>query len=575
MTADRTSEQELRAELERAGARFKGRSCTCPFHEDRNPSAGIHADESGVWRFKCHTPTCGVSGDIFDIRARLEGVDVNDLLKGSEPKPVKPVRVIPTIDAIRESVGRLGTVEDVYPYTHPNTGNADVVQIRWIPKGENRKQFLTHRAVPGGFVLGAGPKPWPIFNRKRVRDSDIVVVVEGEKCVKALHSLGIVATTSLSGAGNAQHADWAPLAGKTVYIMPDNDADGARYATDVATQLQGLDPPPRVFRYQWNEGTAPKYDVADLIAGYPELTAEMIWTLIRTGSRAVGIELDERIEETIRGDYRELDFPKFPGLSRLTLALLPSTITVVCGDPGATKSLLLLRWCYDWHHQGTKVALLEMEDDRPFHLTRLLATAAGRWDILNPAWVRENPSKAREMSAEHRDAIASFTPRLTPGQHGTWTYANILGWMENQCKAGTQIIVIDPITSAQVSDNRHVDDAHFISKAHSLVAQYGARLILVTHPRSSGKSKATQDDLAGGRAFSRHVQTILWLHTENDKRFTCQTRIGNMPVTCNRSIFIAKSRSGYGHGAKIGMNLTSEVQFVEEGPIVPDEDDDE
>src|SRR5262249_29303755 len=57
---------------------------------------------------------------------------------------------------------------------------------------------------------------------------------------------GLLTTTSPHGAQAADRADWTPLAGRDVLILPDNDAPGESYAGHVAALLHGLSPPARV-----------------------------------------------------------------------------------------------------------------------------------------------------------------------------------------------------------------------------------------------------------------------------------------------------------------------------------------
>lgn len=48
--------------LRRSGHNFIAR---CPFHPDRRPSLSIFLGESGEWAFRCHSASCGQSGDLF------------------------------------------------------------------------------------------------------------------------------------------------------------------------------------------------------------------------------------------------------------------------------------------------------------------------------------------------------------------------------------------------------------------------------------------------------------------------------------------------------------------------------
>ncbi|MFD6860546.1 AAA family ATPase [Rhodococcus sp. NPDC060090] len=60
-----------------------------------------------------------------------------------------------------------------------------------------------------------------------------VYVVEGEKDVHAVESIGGVAVCSAMGAGKAGLFDWSPLAGHTVVIVADNDEPGRKHALQV------------------------------------------------------------------------------------------------------------------------------------------------------------------------------------------------------------------------------------------------------------------------------------------------------------------------------------------------------
>lgn len=66
-----------------------------------------------------------------------------------------------------------------------------------------------------------------------------VYLVEGEKDVLALETLGVVATTAPMGAANWKRVDVEPLNGADVIAIPDRDEAGTNWARDVATSLHG------------------------------------------------------------------------------------------------------------------------------------------------------------------------------------------------------------------------------------------------------------------------------------------------------------------------------------------------
>jgi len=76
--------------------------------------------------------------------------------------------------------------------------------------------------------------------RAAVAAGQPIYVVEGEKDVHALESLGAVATTSPMGASNWTKVDPTPLAGAQVVIVADNDEPGRKYAAAARATLLEL-----------------------------------------------------------------------------------------------------------------------------------------------------------------------------------------------------------------------------------------------------------------------------------------------------------------------------------------------
>lgn len=75
---------------------------------------------------------------------------------------------------------------------------------------------------------------------KRPEGKDLqVYVVEGEKDVHALESVGAPAVTS-GGANTARKRDWSPLQGRHVTIVADDDQPGHKFATQVAAELENI-----------------------------------------------------------------------------------------------------------------------------------------------------------------------------------------------------------------------------------------------------------------------------------------------------------------------------------------------
>lgn len=583
----RRSREELVAALLAARAEVKGNAVKCPFHEDHHASGSIFVGEDGAWRFKCHA--CQFHGDVFDVISRSGGKPVAELLRELSKPPtrtssVKPPRVFPTIEAVADALSAYNAVEAVHRYTDPDTKKIALVVFR-TKDGSGRKNFVQYRPVDGGFSAGAPEKPWPLYNRTRLRSAEVVIVVEGEKCVEALAAIGVVATTSPCGAGKADHADWTPLAGKTVYLWPDADMPdpktgkrtGIEHMKEVATKLEELNPAVSLF---WIDpyvlGLPDKGDVVDFLDGVSSLEtdkAEAIWHVVREVSEPMGAasEVGQLIEAMICGEWKAIEWPHRQ-LGNLSKALFPGTITTICGDPSASKSYMVLESFLHWHEQSIPVALFELEDSRRDHLHRSLAQMSGVGDVRDDVWNVQNPERAREIFAEYSSRLNSFGRVITSAGEKQPTVADLAAWVEEKCAAGVKIIGIDPITFAAYSDKPWKDDKEFFWRVGGALRRSGSRLILVTHPRKGGsiaKGGSAMDDMAGGAAFPRHSQNVFWFSAKcPPETMTVKTCGGNYLAPVNRIIQIAKARNGKGSGAWIGYFFNPDtLRFEEQGVL--------
>jgi hypothetical protein len=116
--------------------------------------------------------------------------------------------------------------------------------------GKPDKTLRPLAKVAGGWTRRKPDGGFPLYHLPELNaapDSSLVFVCEGEKATDALVGLELVATTAAFGSSSAGNADWSPLAGRRVVIVPDNDESGNRYAETVTRALLGLDPPTTPF----------------------------------------------------------------------------------------------------------------------------------------------------------------------------------------------------------------------------------------------------------------------------------------------------------------------------------------
>jgi hypothetical protein len=110
---------------------------------------------------------------------------------------------------------------------------------RTDPKG-----FFQQHPTADGWENGLAdvPTPYPLYRLPELLAADPaawLAIVEGEKDVDSLLSLGLAATCNPMGAGKWSQVDTGPFAGRRVAIVADKDEPGRRHASEVAHSLHG------------------------------------------------------------------------------------------------------------------------------------------------------------------------------------------------------------------------------------------------------------------------------------------------------------------------------------------------
>jgi putative DNA primase/helicase len=278
----------LVAELVRAGAEVKGRSVKCPWHDDRHASGSIYQDDAGVWRFKCMV--CGVGGDVYDLRAKIDGKPLADVLREAPGRPATqafkgkgngkrpPPTVYATLDdaqaaamvqvqaqARRDGLDSAGVkFSEQWQYTAEfYVARFDLPQID-PDTGKPRKTFRPLSRNGNGWSVADPPGLLPLYGADKLPPTGPVSLVEGERKVDALYKIGVPAVTSAHGAKSPEKSDWRPLAGRELIGLPDSDESGTAYVDKVGGIVTQLSPPATV-RVLVLPGLPPKGDVVDFL----------------------------------------------------------------------------------------------------------------------------------------------------------------------------------------------------------------------------------------------------------------------------------------------------------------------
>lgn len=574
----KSSRDALVIALQDAGCNLvRGNTVRCPFCDDNKPSAGVYEANGTGWRFKCLQ--CGRNGSIVDVMAWSEKVEVEEVLKRFQPAnlPITKKKVYATYEELYQAIIRqtqADTIEAVYKYTDPDTRAIDLMVFRCIAKGE--KTFRPAMPVEGGFAIESPSVPRPLYNRSRIRTSIDIVVVEGEKCVHALSEFGIVATTSPGGYANAKYADWTPLYEKNVILWPDNDEPGFQYIADVEHKLLSLEYPPSVstlspsvLDLQRKEDSADFVDqVKNAFSKSEDRVREIRSALKKAKSKSFSVALRSDYQSIIEGQKRPVHFPH-KHLTGLSSALVPSTITILCGNPGASKSLMLLEWLAYWVDTDIKSIVCELEKDRLFHLRRAHAQKAGCAEITNNEWVEANGEIIDRLCEEHSGFIDTIGACIYDGNEAKSSYKQIMDWIIEKAKIGYRVVAIDPITILDAEKESFKEQQKFIQGLNDeVVKKYQTSIILVVHPTKAA-DHPNLSFLAGSTAFSRFVDTVIWLDIHDPKSSPVFSPCGSTEADHNRTLLILKARNGKGAGAKIACSFDPHtLRLKEEGVII-------
>jgi putative DNA primase/helicase len=223
------------------GVRRKGGgyAALCPAHVDEKPSLSITEAEGRIL-LHCH------AGCSTESIVKAAGLRMSDLFLRPRHGGVK------------------SAISAVYEYKDERDRLLYQV-LRYEPKG-----FKQRRPVPGGWVWNLNKVPRVPYRLtgilQAIKTGEALCIVEGEKDVHSLESVGLTATCNAGGAGNWHKSMSRYLQGARVVILPDNDEAGTKHAQDVAEKLNGTAASIRILQLP---GLPPKGDATDwLKAGH-------------------------------------------------------------------------------------------------------------------------------------------------------------------------------------------------------------------------------------------------------------------------------------------------------------------
>jgi putative DNA primase/helicase len=270
----------------------------CPAHNDENPSLSLREGNDGRVLLKCHAG-CSLDAvlaalglrkrDLFPSRSKSDRRGGTNRETGTRPtRPAARAQSFASQEELIAEVARRVGGKHVQTWSYHDASGNDVFRVARFDLAGGTKTLRPFYLRPGGpsclgsgicfperWVLSDPPGPLPLYRLPALAAPGTVFVLEGEKCAELAAGLQLLATTSAHGSQAVAKTDWTPLCGRDVVVLPDADATGHKYATDVAAQLTALKPPASV-RIVHLPGLADGEDIEEFIAARREQPPEAI-----------------------------------------------------------------------------------------------------------------------------------------------------------------------------------------------------------------------------------------------------------------------------------------------------------
>lgn len=394
---------------------------------------------------------------------------------------------------------------------HDAAGEPVGVIVRWDT--DDGKDIRPVSKTVKGWIIGGMPEPRPLYRLPGLlaRPDERVYVCEGEKAADPAASIGLLATTSPHGCKSAATADWSPLAGRDVVILPDNDLAGRRYAKQVAGLLAALEPAPSVKIVDLPELPG-KGDIYDWLESHDAVEPDALRGIVEClANDAVPLDHNEIVGGPVLTCLADVE----PAEVRwLWLRRVPlGRITLLVGMPSAGKSFLTT-------YMAARVSTGSPWPDGtdcPSGSAIFISAEDDPADTIRP-----------RLDVHHADVrrVHLLAMVRKPDKHGEQKEVMFtLGDMDALETAlkrhpDCKLVVVDPIGSflgGRTDAHRDNEARAVLAPVAKLAEKYGAAVVVVAHRRKSGGSFA--DDLAlGSRAFTGIARAVWHLTRDGENK---------------------------------------------------------
>jgi len=342
-----------------------------PLREDKSPSFSINY-EKGTW----HDLATGDKGGIVALAQRLN----------ADP---------PECFQKRREAPNQRTHEGTFIYTDER-GNPLLKIERYrnppalIAQGRKEKEFPQSTMVNGSWQNGGYQKvtgnPNPLYRLDEIHNNPTAAVYihEGEIKADRAREWNLPGTHTCwpGGAQGIGKADFSPLHGRDVVLIPDNDGPGKKAMAKIAALLSGKVKSIKVAAYP--ENFPHKGDICDCAS--PEEARAILAT---AKPWAGAVECSEAPKKSILDIESTLDWvPGNEPPEKIGGIFTRGQLSILAGQAGVGKSVLMQYLCSKWSMEGLVVG----------YITGELPKALMQWRQKTTGW-EYNPANFKIFSA--------------------------------------------------------------------------------------------------------------------------------------------------------------------------------
>lgn len=507
----------------------RGVRAQCPAHEDRDPSLDVDRGDNGDVLLRCRSHGCSAESIVAAI-----GLSMADLFvsknghprRASAGKGDKPLTRHESADSVSAMYERFMPGGRITNYDYLDAAGCHVGRVIRVDFEDGRKKEIRRARLDGdAWITKDMLAPKPLYNLRAIIASDVdelIVVVEGEKCVEKLTQFSILATTSAGGSqAPLGDTDWSPLSGRHVVVSPDNDEPGKKYGAGVIAQaraagakaiavlnLDGLEEGEDV--YDWiakREAMGRSFDeirieLTGLLAIAPEAPAQDAQAEPSAAPDAQPPPPNRQARVVLlRGDMR------LPPVRWIIREVLPVGVGFLASPPNTGKSTLAVDFAQRVYH-GLDWLKRRV---RPGSVVYVIGEGMAGFHARREAWRRLH--EVTHDPAERYFARVDRLPALS-AVAGRSEVRLVLAELVQQHGHAPALIVIDTLSSCWAESE---DRAEFVAPAmtelQAIAEEHSCCILLLHHERKPNEHNRGGDlaSLRGSGAWAGSADCVLTL----------------------------------------------------------------